>query len=620
MGTQSVKALDSPEEREVYFQRLLTDIEALERMSEQGMFERSPIRIGAEQEFCLVDDHWEPSQKAVEILKAIDDPHFTSELTLYNLEANMDPKELTGRCFSEMHKELNAYLDHAQEVAESFGNHIILTGILPTISTKNLREDEYMTPLKRYKILNDSIRKVRDTALELHIMGVDEVNLHHESIMYEGCNTSFQAHLQIDPDDFADTYNWSQAIAGPLLSICANSPMLMGRELWEETRIALFTQSVDTRRSTFLLNEREPRVGFGFRWASGTPADFYKENIVRFRSLISTDFDPKNSLEQLADGEVPKLRALNLHNGTVYPWNRLCYGTSQGKPHLRIENRYMPSGPTTADEMANLAFWVGVMMGRSAEWENIHEKMDFRDAKKNFYNAARYGMAAQFHWDGKILPTRDLLLEFFLPVAYRGLARMGVDRTDAEYYLKIIENRINSHNGSEWMVQTYRSLRKELNPPEALRKLTACLFDRSFKGYPVDAWKPYCTSDFRSADERLKVGDLMSTRIITAQEGDSAALVVKMMEWNGFHHLPVLNERNQLSGLLSWSDVAPLVGNTDLYRKRISELMKEELLTISRHALAAKALEIMEKAHIHCLPVMDGEHLVGIITNNDFKD
>ena len=269
MGSLSVKALDSPKEREVYFQRLLTDIEALERMLRQGLFERSPIRIGAEQEFCLVDEHWEPSNKAVEILEAINEPHFTSELTLYNLEVNLDPKVLSDRCFSQMHNELNSYLDHAQEVAGTFGDKIILTGILPTIGTKNLKE-EYMTPLKRYRILNDSIRKVREAELELHIKGVDEVNLHHDSIMYEGCNTSFQAHLQIDPDDFADTYNWAQAVAGPLLSICANSPMLMGRELWDETRIALFTQSVDTRKSTFLLNEREPRVGFGYRWAKGS--------------------------------------------------------------------------------------------------------------------------------------------------------------------------------------------------------------------------------------------------------------------------------------------------------------------------------------------------------------
>jgi len=616
MGTLSVKPLNSPDERERYFKRLLTDIDALEQMLRSGAFLKAPFHIGAEQEFCLVNRQWDPSDQAPEILKDIPDPHFTSELTRYNLEINLDPRPVGGTCFSEMHRQLNSLLDLGQAVAEKHGNNIILTGILPTISTRHLKE-EYMTPLERYRILNGAIKEIRAANLELHIKGVDEVNLHHDSIMYEGCNTSFQGHLQIDPDQFADTYNWAQAIAGPILSICANSPMLMGRELWEETRIALFTQSVDTRRSTFLLNEREPRVGFGFSWAKGGPADFFKENILRFRSLISTEFEAEDSLEQLAGGRFPKLSALNLLNGTVYPWNRLCYGLTDGRPHLRLENRYLPSGPTTSDEIANLALWVGVMMGRPKSWENIWEKMDFRDAKKNFFNAARYGMAAQFHWGGKIIPTRELLLDFFLPIAYHGLDRMKVAREDAERYLKIIENRIHSHNGAEWMVQTYRELRKTHNPPVALRQLTACLFNRSFKGYPVDAWKTACSREGSYKPKKLRVGDRMSTRVFTAQEEDSAALVVHMMKWKGIHHVPVLNRANELSGLISWSDVIPIAEHPEIYHTGIRKLMKSELITINRESSLAEAKAVMQEHRINCLPVIEGNTLVGILTTND---
>ena len=616
MGILSVKPLASPEERERYFERLLTDIEALEQMLQAGAFLKAPYHIGAEQEFCLVDRQWNPSKQAPEILEDLPDPHFTSELTRYNLEINLDPRPFEGTCFSDMHRQLNALLDEGQEAAEKHGNNIILTGILPTISTRYLKE-EYMTPLDRYRILNESIKAVRGSHMELHIKGVDEVNLHHDSIMYEGCNTSFQAHLQIDPDKFADTYNWAQAIAGPLLSICANSPMLMGRELWEETRIALFTQSVDTRRSTFLLNERQPRVGFGVSWAKGSPADFFKENILRFRSLISTEFEPGDSLEQLAGGHFPKLTALNLLNGTVYPWNRLCYGLTDGRPHLRIENRYLPSGPTTSDEIANFALWAGVMMGRPKAWEDISEKMDFRDAKKNFFNAARYGMAAQFHWDGKIIPTRELLLDFFLPMAYHGLERMKVSKADAERYLKIIENRIQSHNGAVWMVETYRELRRSHNPPVALRLLTACLFNRSFKGYPVAAWKMACSSELTYKPKKLRVGDRMSTRIITAQEEDSAALVLHMMKWTGIHHVPVLNSANELSGLISWADVVPVLGRPEIYHTGIRQLMKSKLITTSQESPLAEAKALMRENGINCLPVVEGNTLVGILTSND---
>ena len=222
-----MKPLETVEERSIYFHRLLTDIDALEEMLQKGMFLKEPIHIGAEQEFCLVNKNWEPSNKAMEILADIKDPHFTSELTLYNLEINLDPRPLKGTCFSEMHRQLNTLLDYGQEIADKHGNYVILTGILPTISTFYLSED-YMTPKERYKILSDAIQKVRKSDLEVHIKGVDEINLHHDSIMYEGCNTSFQAHLQIDPDQFADTYNWAQAISGPILSVCSNSPMLMG--------------------------------------------------------------------------------------------------------------------------------------------------------------------------------------------------------------------------------------------------------------------------------------------------------------------------------------------------------------------------------------------------------
>ena len=618
MGTHSVKPLDSEKVRGIYFHRLLTDLEALEQMLRDDYFLKEPIHIGAEQEFCLVDENWQPSDKAMEILEDIKEEHFTPELTRYNLEINLDPRPLKGTCFSEMHRQLNDLLDYGQEVAEKHKNYIIITGILPTITTHYLRE-EYMTPRRRYKILSEAIKNVRKSNLEVHITGVDEINLRHDSIMYEGCNTSFQAHLQIDPDYFADTYNWAQAISGPVLSVCTNSPMLMGRELWEETRIALFTQSVDTRKSTFLLNEREPRVGFGTEWAKGSPADFFKQSIVRFRSLISTDFEDGDSLQQLEEGKIPKLSALNLHNGTVYPWNRLCYGRTQGKPHLRIENRYMPSGPTTSDEIANMMFWVGVMLGRPKEWEQIHEKMDFRDAKKNFFNAARYGIAAQFHWDNRIVSTRELILEYFLPMAYKGLSKAQVDRADADRYLSIIERRIHGQNGSEWMVQSYRELRTRFNARESLRRLTASLFERSYKGYPVDAWKQINVNELSESDKPLKIGDMMKSKVITAQESDSAALVIQMMKWNNIHHLPILNDVNELSGLLSWTDVTHFKGGDEIYEKSIRDLMTEDLITINPDAHLDNAKELMSKHQINCLPVVVGKALVGIFTSNDFE-
>ncbi len=615
MGELHVEALLKSPNNSKYIKQLLTDIEALEHMLENDMFEKSPIRIGAEQEFCLVDGAWQPSNKALEILEEINDSHFTTEIALYNLEINLDPLPLKGKCFSDMHKQLDDLLQKADQVAEKHGNRIILTGILPTITQKQL-DLPYMTPIKRYQILNDAVKQMRKNDFELHIKGVDELNVHHDSVLYEGCNTSYQSHLQIDPDDFRDTYNWSQAIAGPLLSICTNAPMLMGRELWQETRIALFTQSVDTRASTFLLNEREARVNFGNDWARGSIVDFYKESIVGFRSMLTTNFET-DSLSELKAGKIPKLRALNLHNGTVYKWNRLCYGAAKGKPHVRIENRYIPSGPTTDDEIANMMFWVGIMKGRPKKYNDLHTKMDFKDVKTNFYNAARYGMATQFYWDGKLVSSHDLLLDVLLPMAYRGLYAMDVAPEDAEHYLTIIEKRIKSYNGSRWTVKAYRKLIKEHKSLNALAILTASMYQQQKKGYTVDAWELPRGDELSFQEELSKVGQAMNTKAITAQENDSAELVLKMMQWKNIHHVPILDDDLDLVGLLTWTDVEQYLGKPGELEQSIRDIMKTQLITITEDEQLVKAKSIMQSKAINCLPVVNGKKLVGIITSND---
>lgn len=615
MGKLNVEPLIGSKKKERYIAQLLTDLEVLEQMLTQGMFKNNPIRIGAEQEFCLVNEKWEPSSKAIELLKEINDPYFTTEIARYNLEVNLDPLIFTGDCFSNMHNQLNNLLSKARTVATKQNIKVLLTGILPTIDSRHLHTT-YMTPVKRYEVLNQIIRDLRADDLELHIRGVDEINLHHDSILFEGCNTSFQSHLQIDVDDFTDSYNWAQAIAGPVLAICANSPLLMGRELWQETRIALFTQSVDSRGSTFLLNEREARVSFGNNWVKGSIVEFYKDSVVHFRSLLTADFED-DSLEELKKGNTPKLHALQLHNGTIYKWNRLCYGTNNGKPHVRIENRYMPSGPTTTDEIANFMFWAGIMRGRPKEYDAIHEKMDFRDAKSNFYNAARYGTAAQFYWKGDLLSCKDLLLNHLLPMAYRGLYSMNISPTDAEKYLAVIENRIKGRNGARWMVDSFRKLKKEYKTPDALRILTASMYKNEQKNYTIDAWQLARGNEYIPIESEKTARHSMNTKIVTAQQTDSAELALKMMVWKQIHHVPIMDIHFNLVGLLTWTDVKNYLNNPEILQKSVKDIMRTDLITIKADLSISEAKLMMQKNKINCLPVVNGEKLVGIITTND---
>lgn len=615
MGELKVEKLTDGASKVSYVQQLLTDLDALESMLEEGLFEKDTIRIGAEQEFCLVDSKWEPSNRAMEVLRAIDDDHFTTEIARYNLEANIDPYVLSGDCFSKLHDQLDQLLAKARSEAAKQGLKIILTGILPTIDSRHLKT-EYMTPMKRYEVLNQIICDLRGDDLELHIKGVDEIKLRHDSILYEGCNTSFQGHLQLEPENFASDYNWAQAIAGPILSICANSPILMGRELWQESRIALFRQSVDTRASTYLPRERDARVGFGNDWVRGTLVDFYKDSVVNFRSWITGD-SQMNSLEQLQKGKVPKLKALQLHNGTVYKWNRLCYGISDNKPHVRIENRYLPAGPTTADEIANFMFWVGLMKGRTKHYDNIHEKMHFKDAKSNFYNAARYGTAAQFYWNGALVPCKELLLNELLPMAYRGLYRMNVKPEDVEKYLGIIENRIKGRNGARWMVESLRNLSASRSTSDALRIVTASMYEHERKGYTIDTWQLARGYEYVPEPSTRVVRYYMNTKLVTAQENDSAALVLKMMEWKNIHHVPIVNTDFDLVGLLTWTDVERHRAHLEGLHTPLKDIMRTEVITTSQDTTLEAAKMKMQTQQINCLPVVEGNKLVGIITSKD---
>ncbi len=615
MGELNVKKLSQNIDKAHYINHLLSDIEALEIMLREDLFEKEPIRIGAEQEFCLVNEQWDPSIKAVEILKNLNDDYFTTEIAQYNLEANLDPVPLTGDCFSQMHHQLNTLLKEASTVAQQHDSKVVLTGILPTIASRHGNLD-YMTPLERYRLLNETITEIRKRDIEVHIRGVDELTFMHNSILFEGCNTSFQCHLQIDPDDFIPSYNWSQAISAPILAIATNSPLLLGRELWSETRIALFAQSVNTRKTTFMLNEKEIRVGFGDDWFYDTVTNIFKDNILGYRSLITSDFEI-DSLHQLKNGNIPKLGALNLQNGTVYRWNRPCYGIGGGKPHLRIENRYIPSGPSTPDEMANMAFWVGVMRGRPEKYDHIHKIMAFKDVKTNFFNAARYGMATQFYWDGKLISSHKLIMDELLPMAYRGLHSMGVSSRDAAYYLGIIEDRIKKRSGSRWMVQSYRNLSKKHKTGEALRLLTAAIYKNQQEGKPVSTWNVVEETPENMIKKGKTVAHYMHTKVFTAHHDDNVKLVLTLMKWENIHHLPIINNDSQLVGLLTWTDIKEYLGQPEIMNKIVSEIMNTTIITTTSDTGIQEAKQLMNHHKINCLPVIEGKELIGMLTSKD---
>ena len=613
MGHLNVKHIERSKERARYTRYLIKDLKALEKMLNDGLIEKSPMRIGAEQEFCILTEDYFPNKNCIDVLETINDPHFTTEIGRYDLEINSDPLPLGNTCFSKLHEQLRSLLIKAENAGKEHNTKILLTGILPTLRLKHISE-KYMTPKPRYYVLNKALKETRSQYFNIHIKGVDELSLFHNSVMLEACNTSFQTHLQINPDEFVEKYNWAQAISGPVLASCTNSPILFGRELWAETRIAVFTQSIDTRANSLVFEEKQSRVSFGEHWETGSVTDIFKDHVSRFRSLLTGDVH-EDSLALLQKGEIPLLKALQLHNGTVYKWNRVCYGVGEGKPHLRIECRYIPSGPTLKDEMANMVFWVGLMLGQPDAYRNMPDNMDFKDVKSNFFKAARNGIESEFIWMGKQVPAKQLILNELLPLARKGLEQANISKTDIDTYLSTVENRIRTHNGSQWLIKSFRNLQKTRSRFESRQELTAFMYTKQLTDQTVDQWPIIKGDEEVSTAFKPIVKHKMQTKLFIVDESDSLELVNYIMKWKKIHHMPVVNDKKELTGLVSWTDLIKL-GNMDL-RKRVKDIMAINLVTIGQEKSLKKAKQLMEKHNINCLPVVRKSKLLGIITTND---
>lgn len=620
MGEQSVKSIADRKERAIFLRHILHDLDALDRMIEEQKFEKGIQRIGAEQELCVVNRNWEPSDQALSVMDAVNEGHFAPELAKYNMEINLDPFTLDDDCFSKAEAQLRHLLALAEDEAKSRGLNVILTGILPTITPRHIDPD-MMTSNPRFEEMNRVMREHKGGDFELHIQGIDELITKHDSIVFEACNTSFQMHLQIEPEELVDQFNWAQAISGPVLAITANSPFLLGKELWAETRIALFQQSIDLRSSSTLIREQQPRVTFGTRWIKDSVAEIFKEDIARFNFLIASDVE-RDSLEVLDEGGMPDLKALRLHNGTIYRWNRPCYGVADGVAHLRIENRYIPAGPTVLDEMANFAFWVGLMKGMPEEYKKIWEKMSFRRVKANFMRAALSGMETKMNWMGKVVDTKELIQDELLPIAEAGLIKANINRDDIRKYLGVIRQRVGSRTGAQWMKHAFHALKHGHLRDISLRRMTALMHRNQDSGFPIGEWPLAHVDQLTGNELKLeKVYQIMSTDPLTVHEYDLVDLVIKIMSWRKVHHIPVENEHGECVGIITHSDLERERERRETVKDLLAtDIMKKEVLTIDPNALIVDAEQLMNGKDFGCLPVIYKDKLVGMVTRSDFTE
>lgn len=601
---------------------ILADVHALERMLDEDRFETGIRRIGAEQEMFLLDRAGRAWNGAEQMMNALGHDQFTYELAQFNLEANLKPQVFGGKCLSTMETELTELLELARKTAQDQGGGIVLSGILPTLRRSDLSLQS-MVQNPRYLALNNAMAQLRGGDFEFRIKGVDELEMTHDNVMLESCNASFQVHFQVGPKEFAKLYNTAQAICAPVLAASTNSPVLLGRRLWRETRVALFQQSVDSRSAAHQLRGKRPRVSFGDGWVRDSVLEIFREDIARFRVMLASDLD-EDPEAVLNRGGVPDMTALRLHNGTVYRWNRACYGISDGKPHLRIEARAFPSGPSPVDEMATAAFYFGLMAAVSHEFDDVSRAMSFDDAKGNFVAAARLGLQANLTWfHGREYTAQELIQEVLLPMAREGLEHANVDSGDIERYLGIISERCKrGRTGSRWQLDSLSAMGDKGTKDQRMTALVRAMQRRQVSTDPVHTWELADTGEFEGwKDSYVLVGQFMTTDLFTVHPEDVVDLAASLMDWRHIRHVPVEDNDGNLIGLVSHRTLLRMVGQgmrgTDRAPVAVKDIMIKEPVCVTPNTPTLEAIEKMRTHRIGSLPVVEDGRLVGIITERD---
>ncbi|WP_139980929.1 glutamate--cysteine ligase [Nocardioides litoris] len=480
----------TPADRTRHREKVRRCLDVFARMLREAAFDTDDPMTGLEVELNLVDEQGDPALKNAEALAAIADPDFQTELGQFNIEINVPPGKLREGALEAFEHDLRRSLNDAETKSAAVGAHLVMIGILPTLAEGHMGLHS-ISANPRYRLLSEQILHARGEDLAIVISGRDRLDTTSDSILPEAACTSTQLHVQTAPDQFAAYWNASQAISAVQLAVGANSPYLLGQQLWRETRIPLFEQATDTRSEELKAQGVRPRVWFGERWITSV-FDLFEENVRYFPALlpVTEDEDPLAVLEA---GGTPELAELRLHNGTIYRWNRPVYDVTgsddQRTPHLRVENRVLAAGPTVADTMANAAFYFGLVRALAESERPLWSQMSFSAAEENFHVAAQHGVDAQVYWPGvgQVRAT-ELVLRRLLPLAQQGLEAWGVDGATVDRLLGIIEQRcLLGTNGAEWFVAAM-DRRRDQDRWDGLRATLLDYRERMHTNEPVHTW------------------------------------------------------------------------------------------------------------------------------------
>ncbi|SHH94350.1 glutamate--cysteine ligase family protein [Ferrimonas marina] len=470
------------------FERQLTeDLDCLAQLLTDPDWGRGERTLGAELELYLLDQEQGPWMANQQLLKAAADPHLTPELNRFNLEYNCPYTQCQGSPFSQLGGQMTRQLSQLQHLASEMGGQVTAIGILPTLKSAHFGLSS-MTDEPRYHQLTRALKQRRDGPFQICINGPDRLMMSADDLTLEGANTSFQLHLRVDPAEFADWFNAIQLATPFVMALSGNAPLFLGRRLWQETRIALFKQSIDCRNLCDTPWDPPARVSFGKGYVRHSAIELFRQGTSLFPVIL-----PDWHRVEDKPGEGPALHALRLHQGTIWSWNRPVYDPAGGG-HLRIEMRTLPAGPTIDDMMANAALLLGLAQSFRAQIDSLIDRLPFDFAEYNFYRAAQSGLEAKLLWPGQRLLLQEQpvvpLLEAMLPQAQTGLEQLGIDSDEAARLMTLLAERLaRGQTGAQWQLRALAKLEQQHDHDTALRRMVQHYCELSRSGQPVAQWE-----------------------------------------------------------------------------------------------------------------------------------
>lgn len=491
MGTEIEKTQFSSSDYVEFSRRLLEQLEQLKKQLKTPIFGTDSLKIGAELEMYLVDNSGQASTKNQQLLKALNDEQYQPELNQYNIELNLSPVDINNAPFSTLLKEIQSKTKRLEEIAKQQEVNIVPIGILPTLAEADL-DDSNMTETKRYRCLAEHLYQARGEDFKININGEQSLSTNLKDICAEGANTSFQVHLMVPKEQLESTFNAALLTAPLVVAACANSPIFLGKSLWDESRIALFKQSLDVRLENDTQWQQPTRVNFGHGWIRNSIWEYFAEAVALYPPLL-----PYLSKESDTQNDIPELKELLLHVGTIWPWHRPVY-CSNGNGHVRIEFRTLPAGPTSLDMVANAAFAIGLSVGLNEKIDEFISRMPFKYAEYNFYRAAQSGLSANILWPcaqtDKLTeqPINEIIKRYII-TAKEGLKKLNISNAEIARFIGIIEHRLETNTtGATWQKNTLRFLRKTYDNDTACQELLTLYLENIRTCEPVSTWsKPW---------------------------------------------------------------------------------------------------------------------------------